>query len=150
MRNLWSHLRETGNVGRYIRHVLSRHLPIIAYLILAGATAYSMMRVSEVARTNREIIRTNTINTAQRLDQICTLFETDRKANVKQLTETYKYLVALKPSEKNDTINQFIIRSLPETEANAKDVVPKFCNSPKVGLPEPNPKVPPRPKELRP
>lgn len=87
---------------------------------------------------------------AERIDQICLVFETQHLDDVKSLAQTYDYLVALPESEKRLTLNKFILLLLPmrEEEANT-DIAPPFCDKPNRGLPEPDPVVPKRPAELK-
>lgn len=92
---------------------------------------------------------------AVREDQFCLLTERDHRQDVRTLRETYEYFLKLTPAELKQTINQVILSNVPKTETEAKtDSAPEVCDEPgkygdkNVGLPEPDPKVPKRPKEL--
>lgn len=86
----------------------------------------------------------------ERADQTCQIFEGQHLADVRQLRDTYRYLLQLSPVEKRDGINRYVIGRLPETEKRARtDTAPEFCDDDGVGLPEPDPEVPERPRALR-
>lgn len=86
---------------------------------------------------------------AQRRGQSCKISETKQAKDVKQLVKYYEYLLALSPEERNQTINKFIFKTLPDVELEAStDDAPDFCDEPGVGLPEPDMKIPARPKVL--
>jgi hypothetical protein len=86
-----------------------------------------------------------------RVDQTCTLFESSHLADVQQLRQTYRYLLAVPPSERGATINRFVLAGLPAVEKKAHiDTAPPFCDKPGRGLPEPDPRIPPRPSALKP
>lgn len=79
----------------------------------------------------------------------CLQFERDHLRDVKQLRDTYAYIRQLEPSELGDPINRFVIGRLPETEAKARtDTAPGYCDNPGLGLPEPDPVVPCRPRVI--
>jgi hypothetical protein len=84
-----------------------------------------------------------------RRDQTCRLFERDHLADVERLRGTYKYLNGLAPVQFEDTLNQAILRQLPDLESEARvDSAPDYCDEDGVGLPEPDPVVPKRPAGL--
>jgi hypothetical protein len=69
---------------------------------------------------------------------------------VRALRKTYLYLEQLKPAERRTTLNRFILHKLPSVEREARtDQAPGFCDEPGIGLPEPDPRIPQRPKGLR-
>lgn len=79
----------------------------------------------------------------QRRDDSCEISEREHLTDVKALRQTYKYIDSLKPDEVKDTLNQFIIANMPQTEQNARiDVAPEYCDEPHIGLPEPDPVLP--------
>lgn len=93
---------------------------------------------------------------ADRRSQTCTTFESAHRQEVNQLTSTYAYIAQLTPEERKTTLNVFVIKGVPKMEAEAindsDDLgvnVPPYCDDPRVGLPEPDPIVPPRPKALK-
>lgn len=87
---------------------------------------------------------------ARRADQTCLLFERDYERNVMRLANTYSYLVALGPRERDSSLNRTVLAQLPDTEGAARtSKAPAYCDAPGVGLPEPNPRLPERPPILR-
>lgn len=83
--------------------------------------------------------------TTERRSQSCDLFEGQHLDDVKELRRTYKYIEALEPEEISSTLNQFVIRGLPELEDDARnDPAPEYCDDPNIGLPEPDPNLPPK------
>lgn len=86
----------------------------------------------------------------ERTDQTCLLFERQHLREVRRLTGTYDYLVALTPEQRTDPLNRAILATLAEVEGDAtSSVAPTYCDMPNVGLPEPNPRLPDRPPALR-
>lgn len=78
-----------------------------------------------------------------RRDQSCVQDEQKYVTAVKRVTDTYRYVRTLNREEAKNTLNQFVIRALPETEAQAKEAkAPPYCDSTKVGLKIPPPKLP--------
>lgn len=95
--------------------------------------------------------------TAERRDQSCRLFEGQHLADVEQLRRTYDYLEH--PAKGTEGLVPLILAQLPETERKARtDSAPAYCDEPgalaeaegkpPVGLPEPDPVVPCRPKSI--
>lgn len=88
-------------------------------------------------------------------DQFCLSAENEHLRDVKQLRQTYAYLAQLRPGERDDSINRFVIERLPETERKARqDTAPEHCDHGSLfhgdlGRPEPDPVVPKRPASLR-
>ncbi len=86
----------------------------------------------------------------ERIHQTCSLFERAHLSDVQRLRRLYQYLGQLRPDERDDAINRFVLATLPETEREARiDTAPEYCDRRNVGLPEPDPVVPRRPKFLR-
>lgn len=84
-----------------------------------------------------------------RQDQICLVFERLHVTEVQRLENTYAYLSALPSAELRTTLNQTVLRQVPETERRVREIrPPRFCDAPGIGLPEPNPEVPRRPLGL--
>lgn len=82
----------------------------------------------------------------ERRNQTCVIFERQQITNVRLLQNTYDFLLGLTPAQRHDPLNRFIRKQLPQTEAEARlDPSPPYCDEPGAGLPEPDPKVPPRP-----
>lgn len=105
--------------------------------------AQTTRRLDSQAAKERSAERARLADTAQRLDQTCTLFEGDHKADVEGLKLTYRYLRDLPEDEWRLAINQLIVRQLPMTEREARtDRAPDFCDDPGRGLKEPDPVLP--------
>jgi hypothetical protein len=86
-----------------------------------------------------------------RRDQACVLFERQHAKDVRQLVQTYDYLVGLTPKQRARGINPAVIATLPQTEDSARtSTPPRYCFSPGVGLAEPKPRIPSRPPGLLP
>ena len=116
---------------------------LVAFVLLAVAFFLLWSDSRRQAETSKREI-------AERVDQNCTLFETDHKSDVDRLGNTYRYLLAVRPEERGQTINQFVLNGLPDLEREARvDSAPDYCDQPKVGLPEPDPAIPRRPAALR-
>ncbi len=93
---------------------------------------------------------TAAMESAERIHQICLVFERQHFDDVESLKNLYAYLAALPEDEKKLTLNKFILAALPEREKTANtDNAPPFCDRPNRGLPEPDPVVPKRPAELK-
>lgn len=102
-----------------------------------------------IAESNRLVIQNLKVERDIRSDQTCELFETDHLQKVQSLRRTYKYLAQLTPEEASQPLNRFIITILPQNEQEAViDRAPEYCDEPNIGLPEPDPKIPDRPKVL--
>lgn len=136
-----------------LRYRLRRWGPVIAYLILACAMAYELTQIYDVAHRadqasieNRALAVRVATDAKARVNESCIQSETRYDNAVERLASTYRYLVALPADERQTTLNQFIIKSIPQTEQDAKDSkAPTFCDKPNTGLPEPNPIFPERP-----
>jgi len=95
----------------------------------------------------------------ERRHQICLSAEREHLNDVIGLRRTYSYLESLTPTEREQTLNRFIIRGLAQAEDKVNvDPAPAFCDEPgvqaerrgepPVGLPEPDPVIPKRPPGL--
>lgn len=82
-----------------------------------------------------------------RQDQLCTVLERDSEAQIIALKRTYDYVEKLTPKERGDGINVAVISNL---ERQRKETIaaapPPFCDTGELGLPEPGPRLPPKPK----
>lgn len=85
----------------------------------------------------------------QRVEQDCLKEERDHLKDVKNLRRTYRFLVNYPEDQRTDPLYIALIQTLPQTESAARtDNAPLYCDEPNVGLPEPDPAVPKRPKSL--
>jgi hypothetical protein len=88
----------------------------------------------------------------ERRHQSCTLFESDHLADRDELVATYDFLAAIKPHERDTALVNIVVGTLPEKEREAHtDGAPDFCDGKDqdgndIGLEEPDPVVPCRPK----
>lgn len=82
----------------------------------------------------------------ERRDQTCRLFEKQAADAVRQLVQTYKFLKRPAPGLRG--LVPLVLTGLARTEAEAHVPAPAYCDAPRVGLPEPNPRIPPRPASL--
>jgi hypothetical protein len=96
--------------------------------------------------------------TTERRSQTCLWFEGDHLDDVNQLRRNYKrlpgalefYLEAA-PKRLHPFLVGAITSDLERLEAEARvDAAPAFCDEPDVGLGEPDPVIPERPKNLLP
>lgn len=133
-----AHLRRYGDMW----------LPYLAAFAVAAYTFFSVHAlINKQNATNRE-----------RRNDTCLGFEGTHRQEIRNLENTYKYLLSVPPAERRRGLSGFILRfSLPEAERAAmRDddfdgvYVPHYCDEPNVGLPEPDPTVPQRPKGLEP
>jgi hypothetical protein len=107
----------------------------VAVALNAAFTAWQFFRLGD--------------ESGERRSQICVGAERDDRDEIARLNRTYEYLLSLSPRQRRSPLNQLVIRTLPETEANARTVTaPEFCTEPGVGLPGPAPRVPDRPAGL--
>jgi hypothetical protein len=98
-----------------------------------------------------------TSETRGRRDQACRGLELGHRQEVRQLRRTYRFYLDPPPSFRDLLSNPLVAQQLREDERAAQSdqdqygvFVPKYCDEPGVGLPEPDPKVPERPPELSP
>ena len=114
----------------------------IGWAAAAGAMVYGLT-------SNQDAIRAIERERIERTNQSCDITERKQADDVRKLRNTYDYLVGLTPRQRRTALNAAIIRQLPRTEEEARrDDAPAFCDEPGVGLPEPDPKLPRRPKSL--
>lgn len=108
-------------------------------------------RADEASKANRALAIRVAREAKIRVNESCIQSETRYNNAVQQLDNTYKYLLSLTPQERqSSTLNKFIVKNLPKTEQDARDAAPpRFCDQPGIGLPEPNPIFPDRPKSIR-
>jgi hypothetical protein len=131
-----------------------------AYLSYAFSTTHS----ADQADLER-LIHDQRAASKQGRHQNCVLFESDHKRDVDSLSDLYGYLRTLSPAEFEQPLNRFILRTLPEREAEAgTDRAPAYCDepgvraetlyrlgrggAPPVGIKEPDPRLPKRPRGL--
>lgn len=82
-------------------------------------------------------------DTKERRSESCLRDEEEYLQKVKAVKETYRYLEELKPNEVGSTLNQFIIRNVPQTVNDAKNSFPaSFCSEDGIGLDKEMPEVP--------
>jgi hypothetical protein len=123
-------------------------LGAVLLVLTATSSTVTWLQQSNVERNSASI------RDLRRVDnQVCVLFERDELAAVVRLRNTYRYLLQLRPGEEDDPINRFVIVNLPVTEAEAKAAnAPAYCDRKRdkkdVGLPEPDPKFPKRPRGI--
>jgi hypothetical protein len=116
--------------------------PALVYFACFVAIGYSFW-------TNHNAINQIQEESKGRRDQSCHISESTHKADVEQLQRTYDYLVNLTPRQKRSAINRAVLANLPNVEHAARlDPAPPFCDEPGIGLPEPDPVLPKRPKAL--
>lgn len=117
-------------------------------------TSENKKRIGDVARLSREnaaLTRRIVREGRRRRDQTCTYAERQQRTETLRLRRTYQYLRQLTPAERNDRLNQFVLRGLPAQEKDARDsAAPPYCNGDGVGLDEPDPAFPERPPGLTP
>jgi len=115
----------------------------IAFAVLTLTNAYAIYQNhAAIDRIDREGLG--------RRDQACTISERKQLADVQQLRRTYAYLLSLSPRERRSRLNMAVLQQLPSVEQEARfDDAPKFCDQPHLGLPEPDSKIPKRPRALR-
>lgn len=129
-----------------------RVLPLVA-LVLAGASMFlsALLYGRSVDTTNRI-----EAETTERRDQACRGYEAVYRNEVKELGNTYDFF--LHPPKEFEGLlkDPRVIQSLRDSERDARSdadgygqFVPPACDDPGIGLPEPDPVAPPRPKELR-
>lgn len=135
-----------------------------AYVFLTAVLLVGLWRVETVANDAHDVAVHNRAliqriddaveqidrESRERRDQSCKVTEKAQRVKEQQLARTYQFLVAARANgETGSTIYKFIVASLPAQEAKARlDEAPLFCDEPGIGLPEPDPVVPPRPKGL--
>lgn len=134
-------------------------IPAIAVM----AALVAVFRVEDAVEANKRAIEAIEIESADRRDQTCQIFEAQHLANVTRLKRTYRYLEGLPRAEWGSTLTLAVLDGLPALETEARiDQAPPYCDEPgeaqeflfkkskgkeglpPVGLPEPDPHVPHR------
>ena len=119
-----------------------RRAPIIlasfALVLSAASCLLAVVLFSTIADESRE-----------RRAQNCIVFERACEIEVKRLSNTYRYLLDIGMDERNSALNVAIAAQLPDLEQRVRTIAPPhYCDDPGVGLPEPSPSIPKRPKGL--
>lgn len=117
-------------------------LPGVAVVLAAAAIFLSAFLFARVQAVFDKLA----MESKGRRDQACLRDETAHKRDVRQLRQTYKFLAAPPPSLRD--LVPLIVAQLPRTEQEAEDKAPAFCDEPGIGLPEPDPVIPRRPRAL--
>ncbi len=117
--------------GRFLTTVA-----LIASLVALGLSGVGFWRIDNESRGRR--------------DQSCRQSEAKHQADVNELKRTYRFLTnPKKRALLGPGLARLIILTLPAREREARvDPAPPFCDEPGIGLPEPDPKIPERPKGL--
>lgn len=107
----------------------------------------------QVVKANRQLIKSTEAERKVRTNQNCEFAERTHLRDVEALRGTYQYLEAVEqqPSEKQSILYKLVIKTVPRTIAEGEtDIAPQYCDNPGLGLPEPDPVIPARPKFLSP
>lgn len=112
----------------------------------------SISQVKKLSESNRRLLQQQTVERQIRTDQSCKLFEREHLRNVQSLEGTYSYLRQARDTGETDTLlYKLVLKNTPRTISEGEtDTAPEYCDAPNTGLPEPDPKIPPRPKFLPP
>lgn len=123
-----------------------------AALNAQGAAHTAQRAAQHGARLARKIEREG----AQRRDQACRGLELAHKQEVKDLNRSYRFWEDPPPSFRDLLANPLVLEKLSDDIRNARSdqdgygqFVPKYCDAPNVGLPEPDPKLPKPPRAIR-
>ena len=119
-----------------------RRAPVVlaplALVLSAASCLLAVVLFSLVADESRE-----------RRDQNCLTFERDHQSEVDRLATTYGYLATLPAADRGTSINRAVVAGLPALREKVRALrPPRYCNAAGVGLPEPGPSIPKRPKGL--
>lgn len=98
-------------------------------------------------------LHVNDQESAKRRDQQCRIDETKEAADIETLRQTYLFLERQSPQQMAEKggIAQAVLLNLPKTERDARQPdAAAYCNAPGIGLPEPGPTIPRRPRDLQP
>jgi hypothetical protein len=119
------------NFGRFLTWVA-----LVASLVALASVPLVYIKISNEGRERR--------------DQTCTQSEREHLVKVQELRRTYGFLTNPKKRRLlGPGLTKLVILGLPRTEREARvDPAPPFCNEPGIGLPEPDPVIPPRPHGL--
>lgn len=82
-----------------------------------------------------------------RRDETCRINEHQQEQDIRRLRQAYEYLDGLPAWKRERLLRPRAARAqLASLEADAmEDDAPAYCDEPDVGLPEPDPELPPRP-----
>jgi hypothetical protein len=132
-------------------------VPFIALAIALIAVLRNGETVQRVDTTVQDIRR----ESVERRDQQCLVFERLAVQGVNtfhesqaQLANTLTYLAHLSSADRKSALNRAVKANVPQLrnsviqrweEAKAAKA-PPYCDKPNVGLPEPNPRLPPEPR----
>lgn len=118
-------------------------------VILSVVLLLVAVRVSDQSDKTARQVREQRAEAAERRDQTCLLFERSFRDDVNQLQARYDYLLGLTPRQRRTGLNRVIFAQLPTSRAHAvASRPPPYCAPTRVGLDEPFPEVPKRPKAL--
>ena len=141
-----------------LRARIRRHrswLQLLAFIAVAAAAIISYSQAYNASHDAKDAVARIERETKERRGQICLSFETTHLNEVQQLSDTYRFLRELPEADKHTSLTKAIVQNLPMLEKNAKSdqdssgiFVPTYCDAPNVGLPEPDPIPPQRPKEV--
>lgn len=85
----------------------------------------------------------------ERRDEDCSIRESKQADDVRALRRLYRYLLGLSPEDLGTDLNKAVLAGVPRAERDARtDDAPDYCDEPGIGEPEPDLKVPRRPKGL--
>jgi hypothetical protein len=143
----WRALREWYSFERMM-------LLILVVMYLAG-----FREIREESKNRAEAVAAETEKRAaairaenrERRDQSCAISERKQATDIKKLRQTYAYLHRKRREGRlGEDLPREVIRALPRSEAEAhEDDAPPFCDEKGIGLPEPDPVIPSRPREFR-
>lgn len=117
-------------------------------------------RAANTARVNSVTIRQFIAESRARRDENCRIQEYEQAREVEDLRRTYEFLPKLIARDPDSVLVAASIQALPSLEEKARvDNAPGYCDepgaaaekrgAPPVGLPEPDPVIPKRPRSLR-
>lgn len=138
----------------------------IAFAVLTLTNAYAIRQnrvaidktdrvavtAARAARGAEQAINRIRRESLERRDQSCLGDELEHLKDVRRLRQTYKFLLDPPPSLRD--LVPLVRIQLPVVEDDARDRAPLFCDETQpdgspVGLPEPDPRIPERPRALR-
>lgn len=135
--------------------IVSTVVNLIAVFVLAVGSfgvvrnALNIDDTQEALEKAEDALREIRLETVERVEQDCLKEERDHLKDVKNLRRTYRFLLGYPVSAHDDPLYVALIQTLPQTESAARtDNAPPYCDRPNVGLPEPDPVIPERPKAL--
>lgn len=108
-------------------------------------------RTAQLARSNKALLSRFEHESRERRDQACRGLELGHLQEVQALRRTLRFYKDPPPSFRDLLSNPLVVRDLRERERAAQDdqdrfgvFVPAYCDEPKFGLKEPDPKLPRR------